>query len=71
MNNGLDTADSDNLMMQRPAIFSRGINKHMSNRTTMAGLGWMTLFSIVICFLLTVREGQMFQPNGKGRAAKL
>lgn len=69
MNNDLDTADSDNLMMQRPAIFSRGINKHMSNTPTMAGFGWMTLFSIVTCFLLTVRERQMFQPNGKGPAA--
>lgn len=31
MNNGLDTADSDNLMMRRAAIFSSGINKRMTN----------------------------------------
>lgn len=58
MNNGLDTVGSEDLMMQRPAIFSRGINKHMSNSSTMAGWVWMTLLSIVICFLLTVGKGR-------------
>lgn len=70
MNYGLDTADSDNLMMQRPAIFSSGINKHMPNRPAMAGLGWMTQFSIVIYFLLTVSEGQMFQRHVREPAGK-
>lgn len=51
MNNGLETTDSDNLMMQRPTIFYSEINKHMPSRPAMAGLAWMTLFSIVICFL--------------------
>lgn len=69
-NNGLDTVDSDDLMMQRPAIFSRGINKHMSNSSTMAASGWMTLFSIVTCFLLTVRKGRCSNLNGRGPAGK-
>ena len=39
-----------------PAIFPSGINTHMPNG---AGLGWRTtLVSIVMCFLLTVREGR-------------
>lgn len=70
MNYGLDTDDSDNLMMQRPAIFCSGINKHMPNRPATVRLDWMTLFSIVICFLLTVREGQMFQPHVEEPAGK-
>lgn len=70
MNNGLDTTDSDNLMMQRPAIFYSGINKHMPNRPALTGLGWMTLLSIVICFLLTVGEGQMFHPHVRRPAGK-
>lgn len=70
MNHGLETADSDNLMMLRPAIFYSGINKHMPNRPAMTGLGWTTLFSIVICFLLTVKEGQMFHPHVRGPAGE-
>lgn len=70
MNNGLDTTDCDNLTMQRPAIFYGGFNKHMSNRPALTGLVWMTLFSIVIRFLLTVREGQMFHPQVRRPAGK-
>lgn len=47
MNNGLDTADSDNLMKQTPAIFSSGINKHTPNRAATAGLGWVWCYSPV------------------------
>lgn len=69
MNKDIDTADCDNLMMQRHVIFS-AINKNVPNRQAMAGLGWTTLFSIVLCFLLTVREEQMFQPCVRGPAGK-
>lgn len=67
---GLDAADSESLMRQRPAIFSSAINTHVANRAAMAASGWRRASSMVMRFLLNVRARQMFRPQTRGPSGK-